>query len=458
MSLATRRIIYIFFIIAFLVITPSVCFYAAGYKIGPHLRLQKTGSLVLETKPKGAQIYLNGKIQRNFIKKFLNPTRSYITTPTKIKRLQPGEYKVKLTLPNYWPWQKKITIHPGKITLLENITLFKKNLPLILLPGQFTSLSFSPNKKHFFAVSKQKIIWMELEKEKIHTYATSTPVWNANTTPLWSSSEKKIIFNNLIFNLNNWPQAISYFIATNTPLTIKWADNKDDVILYKVRQRKFNPSETNKEIIYQYNLNSGQRKKIAAGENISDFIEKNGHVFIVKQEKLKTALIITNNGQKERKINLPYASYTFLNPEHQLINLYDRDHKILYLIDPVSYQSLKEVLTNVNKTAWLDDNKLLYANDFEIWLLNLKNGQKMLLTRLSQPIVKIIAHPNGRYLIYSTATEINIIELSFSRTRNVVNLIKLPLIRELALDSSGKTLYFYAQIGQQKGIYKLAIQ
>ena len=462
MSLTTRRILYTFFIIIFLIVTPWVCFYAAGYKLGPHLQLQKTGSLVLKTEPDGAQIYLNGKIQRNFIKKLFNPTQSYITTPAKIKRLRPGEYEVKLVLSGYWPWQKKITIRPGKITLLENITLFKKNLPLILLPGQFSSLSFSPNKKHFFAVSNQHIAWLELEKEKTHTYAfsTTTPILNqkATATPLWSSSEKKIIFGDFIFNLNNWPQALSPFSATNTPLAVKWADNKNDTILYKIRAKTSNHPKTAAEIIYQYNLNSKQKKKIAAGENISDFMEKSGRLFFVKQEKLKTALIINSGKQKERKINLPYASYIFLNPKHQLINLYDRDHKILYLINPTSYQPLKEILTNVNKTAWLDNNRLLYANDFEIWLLDLKSGQKTLLTRLSQPITKIIAHPNGRYLIYSTDTEINIIELSGAQTRNIINLIKLPLIRELSLSADGKTLYFYAQIGQQEGIYKLAIQ
>jgi len=128
MKLKTRRRLYIIFIFIFIVTTPIVCAYAAGYKINltwpPNLSkiFVKTGMLIVETKPKGALIYLNQKLKKQ------NLFNSQVAkTPTKVKNLIPKEYKVSLELDNYWPYIERIKIYPGKTSFLKNIKLFKKN-------------------------------------------------------------------------------------------------------------------------------------------------------------------------------------------------------------------------------------------------------------------------------------------------------------------------------------------
>ena len=95
MTLKQRRVLYTLFILAFLIITPAIILYASGYKIGNGLKLQKTGIFIIDSKPRGAKIYLNDKLEQDQIKKWLLDKNSFVVTPAKIKNLLPGEYLVR---------------------------------------------------------------------------------------------------------------------------------------------------------------------------------------------------------------------------------------------------------------------------------------------------------------------------------------------------------------------------
>ncbi|MFA4941973.1 MAG: hypothetical protein WC582_05315, partial [Patescibacteria group bacterium] len=152
-------------------------------------------------------------------------------------------------------------------------------------------------------------------------------------------------------------------------------------------------------------------------------------------------------------------------PEHNLLNIYDAKHEILYLADPaLPINPIKEIINNVKYTYWVNNDKLLFGNEFEIWLLNLDNSgpltksEKKILTRISQPINAILWHPSNNYIIFTTDKNINIIELDERERRNVTELFKTEKIYSPFLDQNGKVLYFGAKIGNQEGLYKLEIQ
>ena len=151
---------------------------------------------------------------------------------------------------------------------------------------------------------------------------------------------------------------------------------------------------------------------------------------------------------------------SFINPGHSLLNIYDQGRKIIYLIDPTAqyYPPLIETINNVNDSSWLNQNDLLYTNDFEIWLYNLAGRQKTLITRIGAVINNAIIHPNNNYLIYSTQKTINVIELDDREKRNITELARLDSIGPLTINSEGKILYFPGKIGSQSGLYKLLVQ
>ena len=87
-----------------------------------------------------------------------------------------------------------------------------------------------------------------------------------------------------------------------------------------------------------------------------------------------------------------------------------------------------------------------------------KNGKKILLTRISEPLSEVIWHPNNNNIIYVTKKSVNVIELDDREKYNITKLIELEKIERPILNKKGDILYFSAKIGNQEGIYKLYIQ
>jgi len=453
MSLKTRRFLYIFFIIIFIITTPLICLYSTGYKIGSNFIIKKTGMLILDTEPKGAKIYINGKLQNNFFKKYFTKKNSQITTPAKIKNILPGNYDIKIEYEGYWSWEKKLKINSGQSTFAEDIYLFKKNIPLSIINKKFNNIKISNNKKYLVAINKKENILINLNKNNIinYTTATSSNLIATSSNLIWSSNDKKIIINNVLFNINDWqnPIILKNIIGKNIK-TIKWANDSDDKILYKI-----------KNSLHIFNLLSGEDKILFSGKNFSDYIQKNNLLYIASESNLGSNLIILNIDDNKilKNIKLSSSSYSFINKNHKLINLYDNKYKILYLIDPFSdIKPLHETINNIKEAYWINDSYLIYANDFEIWTIDINNYNRKLLTRLSQKINKIIWHYSNNYIIYSTDKEINAIELDNREKHSITKLAEYNSIQNLSLSSDGNILYFYSKIGNQNGVYKLIIQ
>ncbi|MBI4812021.1 hypothetical protein HY798_01020 [Candidatus Falkowbacteria bacterium] len=466
MTLLTRRILYVIFIIAFLVITPLVIAYAAGYKIkiGKGLKLnfsfQKTGMLVLDSQPRGARIYLNGEAQQLPFKKYFLSEESYIATPTKIKNLLPEEYEVKLELNGYWDWQKKLTVSAGASTYAEDVYLFKNNLPVSLASGRVSQSSLAPDKKYLLIAGDDEVSVFDLTtEEKIRLSGLSA--WGSEKKPLeisWSRDSNKLLINATIFSLASPDAPVRPDPKSEN---IKWSGN---MIYYLSRPAgkdtglisSFDPDTKENKVVF-----ASDPALIGQNEKITDFLIKNKNVFFIVQsgEKIKLNISEIDSQKIIRTIDLPpFSQYSFINPEHKFINLYDQERQTLYLIDPFSYFPLAETINNIKYNSWINEDKLLYANDFEIWLYGIKNRNKTLLTRISSPIEKALWHPSNNYIVYATENSVNTIELDDREKRNTTELIKLDKIFSPYLNARGDILYFSAKIGNQEGLYKLALQ
>ncbi len=451
MTLRTRRILYVSFIILFFVITPLLCLYAAGYKIDFEQKtIQKTGMLVLDSNPRGARIYINNKPQYYFFKKYYSYFTNkdnyvYIVTPAKIKNLLPGEYKVKLKLNGYWPWEKKLKIFPGSSTFAEDINLFKNNLPLILFDRQIDMLSISPNKKHLVAIASNTVSIINLDSNKIISTTTS------KQTPrlFWSHDGKKFIFGEFVFDDNlKLSNSLTQIFDDNIK-HLQW-DYKNNNVIYYQKQ----------DVINKFNILSQENKIVFKQKGLIDYLIKDEKFFLVNRQNKTTVLEIRSlEGMVLKSIKLPLSNYTFINPKSNFINVYDKKYHILYLIDPKSFfNPLYETINSVYLSQWIDNNKLLYATEFELWIFDCSKHKKTLLTRISQPINNIAWHPSNNYVFYSTKNTIYNIELDDREKRNITQIIKLNKLKKMYLSEDGKDIYFYAQIGHQKGVYKLNIQ
>lgn len=123
MSLLQRQWLSRLFILLFLIITPLVLAYAAGYHINwRNFKLEKTGLLEIKTIPSGAQVNIEE------LRAWLGKPKS-LSTPFKLKNLRPSNYTVNLSLDGYHGWRKILAIKPAETTFAKDVRLFKQAEP-----------------------------------------------------------------------------------------------------------------------------------------------------------------------------------------------------------------------------------------------------------------------------------------------------------------------------------------
>ncbi len=107
-----RAILFYLSVLVFFTGLPVILTFALGYKFDPRtLKFTKTGLVVIKTQPEGAAVFLDGKLVSE-------------KTPYTITEVLPGNYALKIELPEHYPWSAEIEVEANKITRLEKIILF----------------------------------------------------------------------------------------------------------------------------------------------------------------------------------------------------------------------------------------------------------------------------------------------------------------------------------------------
>ncbi|KKP89124.1 MAG: Peptidase S8 and S53, subtilisin, kexin, sedolisin [Berkelbacteria bacterium GW2011_GWA2_35_9] len=88
---------------------------ASGYIVNwRELTFEKTGLISISTNPKDAKIYLSGKLYKKL-------------TPSRLTKLPPNWYDIKISYTDYQDWEEGFKLDAGQAINLEDIYLFYKN-------------------------------------------------------------------------------------------------------------------------------------------------------------------------------------------------------------------------------------------------------------------------------------------------------------------------------------------
>jgi len=213
MTNRVRSFIFWIFFAIFVVATSLISLYATGYRLSlswpPNFRnlLQQTGTLILNSKPEGATIFVTGNNPPGLLQKYFSSKPSQYYTPAKIKNVLPGEYLVRFELAGYWPYEKKLRVYPGEATYMEDVDLFRQDLPLKIMDAKTQAIKLTSDKKYLVLTEDKKII--DLQKE------TETQIaLNAGTLKQPEDSDKiikpkdvkylSLISSNLLIYATNW--------------------------------------------------------------------------------------------------------------------------------------------------------------------------------------------------------------------------------------------------------------
>jgi hypothetical protein len=205
MKVKYRITILIILSIFFFIVSPLLILWTLGYRYNPKkFTFEKTGLLIVKTNPEKADIYLNNKKQKQ-------------QTPAKISHLLPNIYNLRIKKSGFLPYEKEITIKSGLTTFVDNVLLFKQNLPILMTEEELEKLQLTKK-------STPTII------EKIDT--SFLPDDYQNYT-LENIIDSYLIFKNpsktklLVFDKNN-----KEIVFNDTGVDIVFNKNKDEFIIY----------------------------------------------------------------------------------------------------------------------------------------------------------------------------------------------------------------------------------
>ena len=170
MTLRTRRIIFLFFVLCFFIFTYLIILHTQGYQFNfKKNTFEKTGALILTYQPKEANVFLNDefKLSTTIFDNFVRLTR-----------LLPGEYKIKVGKSNYFDWQKTLAIYPELTTFAQNIKLFKNKILPIKFSQNLKLIKSTKNNDKILSVKGENdfssLNLLNLVNEQETTLATTT--------------------------------------------------------------------------------------------------------------------------------------------------------------------------------------------------------------------------------------------------------------------------------------------
>src|SRR5680860_300487 len=437
MSKKIRDCLFYIFVIVFVIMTILISLYASGYKFNLswplkfNRLLQKTGMLNVSTIPKNAYIFLNGKEQTGAVFNLFK--KEFITTPNKIKNVLPGEYTLRLERDGYWPYEKKIKIDSGQTTFAEDINLFRSDLPLFLNSDPAAPL-INENGKYIYLKTSGQII--NLKDNSLLPIKA-----DANTDGHWIKNSDKLFAGGKILDLGN--NSVLDLTTVVGAGAITWYYSDDDDHIYYSNLYSINRLESGNKTATVLLKGESYLSYVPRGETIFAVVKTNNKI-ILKSYSLKT-------GTELEELELPtIGNYTFKQTDFNYICLYDDKNLTLYLINSASIKDTT-VIKGIKSWSWLNSNEIIYNSDWEINTFNIKTGQSVLITRVSEVINNIIWHRSGRYFIFSTSNNLSAADL---QTGTVTSISRVENINYPVLDEKNNLLYFQATVNNQSGLYK----
>ncbi len=438
MNKKTRDWLFRIFVFLFVIITITLSLYATGYRFNLSWPLRfdrllfKTGTLALATTPKGATVTIASETKINStFSLFKNKEK---ITPIKIKNLLPGDYLIAFSLDGYWPYQKKLKVNPEQTTFLEDVILFKKSLPVNTYSTTPQEINYSPTGNYAWLVNDKIII--DLKTEQAFNFKTDSKI-------NWLDDNKQISDGSKIINLND-NATVDYAGSTGK---IAESQMTGDFLIYQVNNN-----------LSALNVRTKTTRLLVSNTEIVTYRALGNILFIITKDKNKTE-IKSLNLQDNKIIGIATLlnSHSFsFKIENKNLTLQDNEHKIIYLLTDNSTQIIKDVIRGATVLKWLDNNKIAYANESEIYLYDLIQMKPYLITRLSEKI-NSLSWSASNYLVYATDKTIGTINLIDSGN-DITVLWQGNNLSSLYLDNKNGVVYFSGSIGQQSGLYKMILK
>jgi hypothetical protein len=427
-------ILWLLLVFLFFILTPSVILYSQGYRIDWKLkRIVQTGALYFKIIPTRTNVLVDGKLQK---------TTDFFFGSVLLSNLFPGSHYIQISKEGYQPWAKQLEVQERQVTDAKNVILFPQ------IP-EFTS-----------ATDNVQRVWKTPKK--------NTLLLQKNTSKFW----KLVLFNTETLR----EETIFTPEGKETLWDIQWSGDLTQIILQVVRGEDihasvlalekgkpcyekpcsldflgqplsmvlFSNAAEHRVIFSKYVRNS-----IVLGE--ADFVQKeiltpianNVITFAMQGE---TLIWLENSGtlwQKSSPENPASPISSLLAPIQE-----ETEYTILFIGDALFLKegtrvfqvntpekSMQEIFSEARIIKGSPDGKkLAVSNGSELWIMYLQDSQgqpyhkaqdKVFITRISKDINNL-AWISSHYLVFSTDTDVQAMEIDERSTINSAHLAQFP--------------------------------
>lgn len=453
LPLKTRRKIMIGFFAVFFVCAPLLVLYASGYRYDARRGIIiQTGTLFLEaTQPIDADIFLNDE---------LYPKR--LTKKLFIYNLLPGTYRVRLEQIGYNAWEKEVSIGSRVTTFEKDIILFKRSIPRLVVEGNITRATLSPDKKliaHASTEGAKTVIRITDPvagtTESIYSFPLTEPVsdlvWSGNSRAIALRTPKRLV----ALTVREPYRTTEFMVSTELPDAIAWADTDD--ALYMVRANELSRLELTSKRVTRVEAESPTARivpSILSPSGIVYYAVATEQGVVVKRYspllRSSTTLALVPTGDYVLS-DIGRDSVTLTESRRNrtyIISLSSPIVEGLIPVDPVTQISGDMV-------SWDEVGTLALISDFGE-LRMLRDNKIQFITRYGSEISGMAVHPSQRHAILALTDRLILHDLEIS-TQAIppIELARMDSIAFMALGPKAQQIYFVGVRGDMRGLYTI---
>lgn len=422
-------------ILAFLIISPAVILYTAGYRLNfKNWTMEATGVISIDVEPKTAGLFLNDiKINKKM--------------PLRLTNRAPGAYNIKLTAHGYHDWQKDISVESNQTAYLKNISLFKQSLPIPAaagLAGAITDLRASPDGAYLFLTVQnnglQEINLLNTNNAvrqpilRLKSGATPEISWSpyANFALLqrWEGGKYAAeLFNPLLpenSQTYSFPGKIdNYQWPPNTAVPLVYVQQNNRILALDNNEQRVLGTTAKDDVWYV----DGQTLWLYSPADKQLRSDDKTTYFLSDAESLKNIIDIN---PKRIIAQSEWNTYVFALAEGKIARV-----QVLPTQQIFFNSKIKEWQT----WSW-----------WELWSIY-ENGEVSLLTRTSDKIVHL--WPLDKYGLLALASENKITGFNpgYYISHELLNNVA---IKQLVVNAKSKKIFFLGKVGQREGLFELA--
>jgi len=445
MNPRARRILRRTFIAAFFIIAPAIILSTAGYRYNfSRQRFERTGAMLVETRPADASVSLGGVPQKSL-------------TPARLQGLSPGPYSVRVEKPGYLAWEKTVSVRSRETTFLNDIALFRDTAPSVYAdPGATFDASFSHDARYAAAVAATgagaELVIIDLrDGSAVVPYRSSAGADEVRLA--WSRDGRRL----LIVHEGREPEHLLWEasepggvrdLSEELSLAIDaaaWA--QDDDRLYAAADGE----------LYEIDMLFAFASSV--GPAPSAFVVAGGTVYgILPGSPARLVKHRLGGDAYETVAELPSADFTPLPGRDRKIAYVSPAAERLFIIDPASGRQEAFEGRGAGGAWSADGRRLLYWNDLEVHIYDAQGGSDTLVTRLSGPIRQAAWHRPEWSAVYASGDTLFAVETSDRFGRVTVPLAAFDGLRAFAMSRNGDWLYAFGRRGDQDALWRLRLR